>query len=175
MRVPRVWGASAGEMAEPYACDRFVEEPFEGWFRAVSVQAAAATVFRWLCQLKVAPYSYDILDNAGRRSPRKLTPGVERLERGQRVMSIFELVDFAPDRHLTLRMTDARAAAVYGRLAVSYTVREHRPGQSRLVVKLAVPNAGLGRHAVLRPLLAWGDLAMMRRQLHTLRDLAAAS
>jgi hypothetical protein len=75
-----------------------------GLFRGVTVRARAPVVFRWLCQLRVAPYSYDWLDNLGRRSPRTLTPGAERLELGQRVMGIFELVGFEPDRHLTLRL-----------------------------------------------------------------------
>jgi hypothetical protein len=79
---PRVWGVTADEVARCYPCDAVLPKPAVTWFRAVTVQAPASVVFRWLCQMKVAPYSYDLLDNFGRRSPRTLTPGVERLEVG---------------------------------------------------------------------------------------------
>ena len=65
------------------------------------MRAPAEVVYRWLCQLRVAPYSYDWIDNRGRRSPRELTPGLEQLAEGQTVM-IFRLVSFAWGRHLTL-------------------------------------------------------------------------
>ncbi|MBB6347566.1 hypothetical protein ACWGH8_05240 [Nonomuraea muscovyensis] len=174
MTLPRNWGASPAEVAAPYPCDRFVGGPSEDWFRAVTVEAGADVVFAWLCQLKVAPYSYDLLDNGGRRSPRTRTAGLDRLELGQTFMTIFDLVDFTPGRQVTLRMAEPRFAWLFGALVVSYTVRDREPGTSRLVVKMRVPvESGPVRVGVIRALLGWGDLLMMRRQLRTLGRLAA--
>lgn len=171
-RVPRVWGAREEEIGRAYPCDSLLAEPKEHWFRAVTVAADRATVFRWLCQLKVAPYSYDLLDNSGRTSPRRLTPGAGQLAAGQRVMSIFRLVSFARDEQLTLLMDDAKGLRLFGAFAVTYAVTDERPGRTRLLAKLAVGDEDgvIGR--MRRPLLAWGDLLMMRRQLLTLKKLA---
>lgn len=167
-----MWGAREEEIRRAYPCDTVLGEAKEHWFRAVTVAADRAAVFRWLCQLKVAPYSYDLLDNSGRRSPRALTPGVEHLARGQRVMRIFRLEDFDADRHMTLVMDDRKGLRLFGGFAVTYAVTEEGPGTSRLVAKLVVGDEEgvLGR--LRRPLMAWGDLIMMRRQLLTLRKLA---
>ena len=69
-------------------------------FRGVTVAASTTVLFRWLCQIRIAPYSYDWLDNGGRRSPPTLTPGLDVLVKGQRVMTIFDLVAFEPDRSI---------------------------------------------------------------------------
>jgi hypothetical protein len=129
-------------------------------------------VFRWLCQLKLAPYSYDWVDNLGRRSPQELVPGVERLTLGERVATIFRLVEFEADRHLTLLLRDSR---VFGDVAITYLVTPVAPDRSRLVVKLLVryPRPALLR-AVMARALALGDLIMMRRQLLNLKALAEA-
>src|SRR5262245_41782307 len=95
------WRSTPDERRMPFPCDRHVSGPEAAYFRAVDVQAPAAIVFRWLCQLRVAPYSYDCIDNLGRRSPRRLTPGLDRLTVGQRFMTGFELVDFEYARPLT--------------------------------------------------------------------------
>src|SRR5215204_25803 len=109
----------------PLPCNELLPDARTRCDRAISVDAPAAVLFRWLCQLRVAPYSYDLLDNLGRRSPRELTPGVERLEVGQRFMRIFSLASFAPDAHLTLR--------AHG-VAVTYAVRGHAD-RCRLVAR----------------------------------------
>jgi hypothetical protein len=67
LSVATAWGTDPAERAAAYRCDEIVPDPAEAWFRAVTVRASRPTVFRWLCQLRVAPYSYDLLDNGSRR------------------------------------------------------------------------------------------------------------
>jgi hypothetical protein len=165
------WGTTAQERSLPFACDAHLPDAEDAYFRAVDVAACAHTVFRRLCQLRVAPYSYDWIDNLGRRSPRDLTPGLERLEVGQRVMTIFRLVEFELDRHLTVAMR--QGSWLFGEVAVTYLVVPCGVEHSRLLVKVLVrhPRRAI-QHWLSSELLPWGDLMMMRRQLLTLRDLS---
>jgi len=166
----RYWGSDDAERAAVYPCDDLVPEPDEVLFRAVTVDATPPILFRWLCQLRLAPYSYDWIDNLGRRSPRHLSPGVEDLAVGQRVMTIFTLMAFETDRHLTL-YTDH---PLFGEIGGTYLVSP-RGSQSRLVVKLRTRFPRSVRGVVMRRLLPAGDLVMMRKQLRTLGALAEAS
>jgi hypothetical protein len=161
------WGSTAPERAASYPCDRLLPDPETTLFRAVDVEAPAAASFRWLCQLRAAPYSYDLLDNFGRRSPRELTPGLERLEAGQRVMTIFRLVEFEPERSLTI-VSRGRLAEV----VCTYAVEPRGEERSRIVLKILARYPGRVRGAALKVLLAPGDLVMARKQLLTLKRLA---
>ena len=165
------WGSTADERREQFACDEFLPRPDRTLFRAVDVNAPPATVFRWLCQLRVAPYSYDWINNLGRRSPRSLTPGSDELALGQTFMTIFRLAHFEPGSSITVT-TDSR---VFGQVAVTYRVVPNARGGSRLVVKLLVvyPRGIAGR--ALAVVLPAGDLVMMRRQLLNLKALVEAS
>jgi hypothetical protein len=162
------WGSTAAERAGKFACDRLVPEPDHALFRAIAVEAPAELTFRWLCQLRAAPYSYDKLDNLGRRSPQALTPGLEELEPGQRVMTIFRLVEFEPGRSLTL----LSRGAVFGQVACTYLAEELDRERSRIVVKLLVSYPQAPHGPLLRLLGPPGDLVMMRRQLLNLKGLA---
>jgi hypothetical protein len=165
------WGATVAECARRQPCDRFLPNADHTLYRAVYINAAPAIAFRWLCQLRAAPYSYDWIDNRGRRSPRTLTPGLEQLAIGQRVMGVFRLVDFKPDRHLTILLDSSRAALFLGEVAITYALSPARR-QSRLLVKLLVryPRGLVG--TAMRYTLPAGDLIMMRKQLLTLKHLA---
>ena len=168
MSIATTWGTTESERGRVYHCDAILPNA-SALYRGVSVAAEVAVVFRWLCQLRVAPYSYDWIDNFGRRSPGRLTPGLEDLEVGQRVMRIFELVSFAPGQHMTLLLR--RGRWVFGDLAVTYAVLRAGDG-TRLLAKLVVryPRGPIGW--LMRGVLPWGDLIMMRRQLLNLKRLA---
>jgi hypothetical protein len=157
------WGASADERATPMACDGLLADAPVRLHRGVSVDAPASLVFRWLCQLRLAPYSYDLIDNLGRTSPRKLVPGIEQLEVGQRFMSIFSLTSFAYDEHITLR--SRRTAVTYAAISSD--------GPTRLLARVLFdPPCGRLGAALIGRALAVGDLVMMRKQLLTLKLLA---
>jgi hypothetical protein len=165
--VIRAWGTTQTELRRRLPCDDVVAEPDAVLDRAVDVHAPEALTWRWLCQLRVAPYSYDWIDNRGRRSPRSLTPGLEQLEVGQRFASVFTLVAFEPDRSITMLSSTRR----FGECAMGYDVREQRL-HLRLVLHWP-PRSPLRRP--MSALLPAGDLVMARKQLLTLKRLAESS
>lgn len=165
----RFWNVTPEERESSYPCDSYLDATYKRFIRAIDVEAPPEVLFRWLCQLKIAPYSYDWIDNGGRRSPQELTTGAEQLKRGQPFL-VFKMVDFEPNHHISgiIRPPFKR---IFGPLAVSYVVRAKSECATRLVANLNVGASGLlGR--LRRALLAWGDLIMMRKQLLNLKELA---
>ncbi|WP_211349063.1 SRPBCC family protein [Nocardioides litoris] len=159
---PWTWGATPAEAARRFPADDLAPggHPMT---RAVDVAAPPEVVWPWLCQLSQAPYSYDWVDNLGRRSPRDLTPGATDLREGQRMAGVFRLAAWEEGRSWTGVAGGGRVGAT----AATYAAEPAGPGRSRLLCRMTV--------AWPRPLalaLAWGDLVMMRRQLLNLRDLA---
>ena len=171
--VSHTWGTEPHERAGTLPCDRVVPCPDDTLYRGITIEAQPSVVFRWLCQMRVAPYSYDWIDNLGRQSPRRLIPGLDELALGQEVMRDFELVDFAQDQHLTVRVkATSLIRRICGDTAASYCVIPEGTGKCRLLVKAVVCYPRGGRGWLLRRLLPWGDLIMMRRQLLNFKELA---
>lgn len=155
------WGVSDAEVRRAYGCDDLVPRPtLEAW-RGVTVHAAPATVWARVRQVRLAPYSYDLVDNLGRRSPRDLRslpepqvgdPFTRALGRDQgRVVAV------DPGRELTATIMGAH---------LSYAVLPHG-SDVRLVLKVVARTSRW-----LAPVLSLGDLVMARKQLLTLKALA---
>lgn len=153
------WGVTPDEVASVLPCDSEFSGKVVVCDRAIDVDAPPHVVFAWLCQLRAAPYSYDFLDNFGRRSPRTRDTKLAELAHGQRFMFAFRLVGFEPDKHITLRTFAA---------AVTYSVKPAGAG-ARIHARVRFA----GRPMVLSPLVL-GDMVMMRKQLLTLKELAEA-
>ncbi len=170
--LPWVWNATPDEVARQYECDAGMRDSDDRLLRAISIDAAPDTAFAWLGNLRVAPYSYDWLDNFCRRSPRELRLDLGPLTPGQRIMYIFEAVSVELGRSFTTGIRPALARRLFGEVRITYAVEPEATGGSRLIGVLRFPATGGLIGAMFRWLLAWADLVMMRKQLMTLRDLA---
>ena len=157
MTLGPTWGARPSERASSLPCDTLGPRAGVRADRAIGIAAPPPIVFAWLCQLRAAPYSYDLLDNLGRQSPRERDPELVHLEVGQRFMTVFALQSFVAGERITLLAKG---------VAVTYAVRAEGAG-SRLHVRVL-----FGGPRLLARLLALGDLVMMRKQLLTLKSLA---
>lgn len=167
-RIVTDWGSDATEREQDFACDGLVAEPDETLFRAVDVKAPAPVAYRWLCQMQVAPYSYDKLDNWGRQSPQELIPGLDDLEAGQRWMEIFRLEAFEPGRSITLYSN----GWLFGEVGITYLVVPREDDRSRIVAKIQNRYRRTPLGFAMRLVLPPGDLVMMRRQLLNFAELA---
>ena len=170
------WGITATEEQLKFDCDFLFPNPADEYFRGISIQASKETIFAWLCQMRVAPYSYDWIDNLGRRSPQKRNPELTEIAIGQRFMSIFELSDFEVNRQITIKGLDSKPMRiVFGTGAISYLIVPSKDSREcRLIVKICInyPQNIFGFFS--RWLLPAGDLIMMRKQLLNFKDLAEA-
>ena len=166
---PKTWGTTEQELSKRYPADEAVPDAKTWTCRAIDIDASPEVVFRWLCQLKKGPYSYDLLDNMGRRSPRKLIPGLEELELGQTFMMIYELVDFESDRQITVRTNKFKGP--FGTQAVTYQVTP-RDGGSRLLAKRVLQPPRGPHGPIFRMNLPFIDAVMARKQLLNFKKLS---
>ena len=132
----RGWGTDDSIRTREWECQKYVPEPNETFFRGVRVAAPKEMIFRWMCQLRVAPYSYDWVDNAGRQSPRVPTPGAERLTVGQRTLIIFRIAEFTDGESITLRVAPIWRW-LWGDVTCTYKVLDNGDGTCGLYLALA--------------------------------------
>jgi hypothetical protein len=155
------WNVTDDEVARHYPCDEFVRTPTLQAWRAVSVLATPEALWPWVGQIRIAPYSYDWIDNLGRRSPQQLlglpdpVVGEPFTTAATRRFGRIRAVD--PPKQLTGEIMGA---------CISYVLVPE--GQTtRLLMKIVT---AMGRW--LAPALSVGDLIMARRQLLNIKRLA---
>ncbi|GAA1861716.1 hypothetical protein GCM10009836_47400 [Pseudonocardia ailaonensis] len=158
------WGVTDAETRLHFPCDDVVPRPVLQAWRGVTVHAPPERVWPWIAQIRLAPYSYDWIDNLGRRSPQELrglpepTPGEPFSRSGGRPLG--RILSVTPGTQLTARIMGA---------AMSYLLAPEG-ARTRLLLKVVT---GGGR--LLAPFVSVGDLVMARRQLLKLKALAESS
>lgn len=156
------WGVTNSETLRSYPCDDFVTAPTLRAWRGVTVDAPAEVVWPWVAQVRLAPYSYDWIDNLGRRSPRELV-GLPEPRVGDRFTTaggreLGRIVSVEPGNQLTGTIMGA---------FMSYVLVPQHHDTTRLLLKVVMRT---NRLVALG--LSIGDLVMARRQLLNLKRLA---
>jgi hypothetical protein len=156
------WGVTESETSRSYPCDELVTSPALQLWRGVDVGTPPGAVWPWVAQVRVAPYSYDWIDNRGRRSPRELL-GLPEPRVGERFTTaggreVGRIVSVDPGKQLT---------GAIGRTFMSYVLVRQDHDTTRLLLKVVSPTS---RWRAIG--LSVGDLIMARRQLLNLKRLA---
>ena len=162
------WGVDAAEVALRYPCDDVVTAPTLQAWRGVTVHTSPDDVWPWIGQLRSAPYSYDWVDNRGRRSPQQLqdlrapVPDEPFTAVGGRPTG--RILSVEPGVQLTGQIMGAVMSYVL------FPAGSPSEQTTRLLLKV-VSN----HDRRLAPLICVGDLVMARRQLLNLKRLAEHS
>jgi hypothetical protein len=62
--------------------------------RCIEIRAGASNIYVWLKQLRIAPYSYDFLDNRGRKSPGYIIENLPPLKINAHFLLAFHIFGF---------------------------------------------------------------------------------
>lgn len=164
------WGTTDDEISGAVAGDHFCPKATLIATRSITLGAAPEEVFPWIRQMgfrKAGWYSYDWLDNFGRKSARQINPEWQDVHTGSKVPGgpvKFEAALVEPPAAFVLRV--AFRSKLGNRLCgtLAYELRPV-PNGTRLVTRLRthlnVPGGRLLEKIILGP----GDGIMLRKQL----------
>lgn len=156
------WNVSDEEVARHYPCDDIVTAPALQAWRGVTVDVARTRLWPWVSQIRLAPYSYDWIDNLGRTSPRDLVSMPEPV--------VGEHFTRAATRPFGTILAVTPGTSLTGRIlgaVMSYDLVAVDEHTTRLLLKVVMSGGG-----VTRPVISIGDLVMARRQLLNFKRLA---
>jgi hypothetical protein len=165
------WGASEEEIEGSVVGDDLCPQARVVATRSITLDAPPEAVFPWIRQMgfgRAGWYSYDWIDNLGRRSARAVRPEWQDVHTGSDVPGgpiAFEAAIVDAPRAFVLRYAPTSGRVCF---TLAYDLRDH-PAGTRLVTRMRAHCAFPGGALVDRVVLGPGDGIMVRKQLLTLR------
>ena len=167
--------ATAVERSRALPGDELIETPLGSLQHAITIRAPRHEVWPWLVQMgagaRAGWYSYDVLDNGGRPSARRILPELQRIEAGMIFPAVpgatdgFTLLSFEPARFLILGWLTPHRVLL---MTWAFFLEDSAPGSTRLIVRA---RAGSGYRFLgvpwwlIRPLASAVHFGMQRKQL----------
>ncbi|MEP6799422.1 MAG: hypothetical protein ABI890_14800 [Lapillicoccus sp.] len=167
------WGATPEEVAGRLPGDELVVRPTFNATRAITIDARPEDIWPWLVQIgmtRAGWYSYDLLDNLGRRSADRIIPELQGLAVG-------DVIPMSPDgkQGMVVRALDPPRSMIWGTPAETTWAWQLDPspdGSTRLIARVRSRYRWLSPSMAFSALLEFGDIWMMRKMLLNLRARA---
>jgi hypothetical protein len=167
------WGATSEEILSPVVGDDLCPNATLIATRSITIKAPPQDVFPWIRQMgfgRAGWYSYDWLDNLGRKSATRVHEEWQSVESGDTVPSgpiSFTAAIVDPPRHFVLEIKSFGKKSPKLHFTLAYELRDDPQG-TRLVTRMRsnikLPLGSLFEKLILGP----GDGIMLRRQLLTI-------
>jgi hypothetical protein len=159
------WGATNEELIRPVPGDDEVAAPSFDATRGVTVHAPAEAIYPWIVQIGVNRagwYSYDLLDNLGRPSAKRLLPEFQKIFPGQ-------LIPMSPDGKFGIYVKGFRENEWIlwhdkaGDTTWFWGIYPEGENRSRLITRVRMKYRWDSPAAIFNLLIEFCDIIMMRK------------
>lgn len=167
------WGSTPEEVNSPVIGDELCTTARVIATRSITLSAPPTEVFPWIQQMgfgRAGWYSYDIIDNLGRKSATKILPQWQNIQSGDAIPGgpiSFEAAIVDAPHSFVLRVETKKIPRQRMCFTLAYELRPEGTGTrlvTRMRARLNIPGGFLFERLFLGP----GDGIMLRKQLLTM-------
>lgn len=172
------WGATPDEIAGAVVGDDLCPDARVVATRCITIDAPPHEVFPWIRQMgfgRAGWYSYDWIDNLGRKSARHIHPEWQHVADNDRIPAgpMSFIAQYVNEPHSFVLATSSGTTKRL-MFTLAYELRSHPQG-TRLVTRMRARVNIPGGRIMEKAFLAPGDGLMVRKQLLTLRSIISQS
>jgi hypothetical protein len=159
------WGATDEEIKRSMPGDDIVGKPTFNATRAVTVDAPAEKIYPWIIQMGVTRagwYSYDLLDNLGKRSAETILPEYQNIQVG-------DVIPMSPDGKQGMGVKDFRKDEWMlwwdnkGDTSWAWGIYPEGENRSHLFTRVRIKYRWLSFAILFNLLVEFFDMPMMRK------------